>query len=316
MRRDTGRRPAGGARRPGTHPSQGGGPGAPAWQLPVPAATARAVANAGGLVGLRSANLSLVFNRLLDAWLPDSPDSLRMDERRRPVFLHVCERLAGQPDARAVLEHYHARHIALLATYSREPWRCVRVRGKLRDRFVSGLGIANPLEVSLALQRIGGFPYVPGSSVKGAARAVAQELQGPEADAVRIAFGPSAEAPRGAHAQPARGALVFFDALPEPGYRLELDIMNPHHSAYYTGNEFPADWQSPTPVTFLAVGRGAVFSFALAVRRRQLANGAFEPAPDADRRLEQAQDWLAAALERGLGGKTSAGYGRFEVQRP
>ena len=95
------------------------------------------------------------------------------------------------------------------------------------------------------------------------------------------------------------GAVVFFDALPLPDYRLKLDIMNPHHGEYYTGNEWPTDWQSPTPIPFLAVERGSEFELMLATRT--------------GRGLDRVGKWLRAALGGGLGAKISAGYGRFEV---
>jgi len=289
--------PQSGARRP--EPSRG-----PSSNLPLPQATRAALQAAGGVDGC--SNLSLALNRFVDTWTPDF--TRQQDERRgtRRQFLEACRKVPGQQPCRDVLRLYHERQTALLASYSQGPWRSAEVRARLIRRLVIGLGIAHPLEVNLALHRIGGFPYLPGSSVKGATRAMAKEL-GADDETIRILFGP--EPQKEPHAQ---GALVFFDALPESGFELALEIMNPHHSGYYTGQEPPAEWQSPVPILFLAVDRGAVFRFSIAARCRASGSG-LEPPETAEQRLRQGLDWLREALRSGLGGKRSAGYGKFEV---
>lgn len=279
--------------------ASGGGGG----RLPLPAATVQAIAAAGG-VG-QCSNLSLTLNRLVDAWRPGFTG---IDDAQRRRFLEACVGIADGPEVRVLLGQYQARQEALLDSYRRDGWRCQMVRGRLTRRLVIGLGIAHPLETNLTLHRIGGFPYLPGSSVKGAVRAAAEELDGADSPVVRWAFG---SAPGGdAHE---RGALVFLDALPEPGLRLAIDVMTPHHSAYYTGSEPPADWQSPTPIFFLTVERKAEFRFDVACRPPDDTNGDAEMAALASTGYERLGDWLREALRDGLGGKRSAGYGAFEV---
>ncbi|MCB9834052.1 MAG: type III-B CRISPR module RAMP protein Cmr6 [Planctomycetes bacterium] len=111
-------------------------------------------------------------------------------------------------------------------------------------------------------------------------------------------------------AEPTSGSLLVLDALPEGlGAAenldwLELDVMTPHYTRYYRGlAKFALDSESPVPIHFPVVKRGKSFEFRLATRGPQDMAGT-------DR------DELIGLLERGLaeigvGGKTTAGYGRL-----
>lgn len=202
-------------------------------------------------------------------------------------------------------------------------------------RFVAGLGRKGSLETGFTFNRYG-FPYLPGSSVKGLARMaalvnVAETIQSerlndldaalsedtgeglqkswkkvfkespqpipPLAETFRKVFGTTSEA----------GAAIFLDAIPEklPKDRLilELDIMNPHYPDYYQGKAPPTNWQSPQPITFLTVAARTPFLFAVGWRR--------EVSLDTDA-FDKVVGWLQTGLENlGAGAKTSAGYGYF-----
>lgn len=225
---------------------------------------------------------------------------------------------------------------ALTAAYQR--WEALaRANGaeiftlKTDWRFIPGLGRKNALKIGFSFHRYG-FPYLPGSSVKGIARTWAlyelasrlkkdantldlNELDqtlaleesefkkafqihhpGEEewllASAFRAVFG----------TLKCVGGAVFFDAIPIQAFALDLDIMNPHYTTYYQGKEPPVDWHHPNLITFLAVPAGKEFAFAVAWRR-----GA--PNPEL---LKRACVWLKRALrDLGAGAKTSAGYGYF-----
>lgn len=76
--------------------------------------------------------------------------------------------------------------------------------------------------------------------------------------------------------------------------------MNPHHAAYYGGQDKvpPGDYLSPMPVSLLAVGKGSPFRFGVASLRGERHDA------------ELAAGWLRSALsEVGVGAKTAAGYG-------
>ncbi len=99
------------------------------------------------------------------------------------------------------------------------------------------------------------------------------------------------------------GQAIFYDALPL-SLTLELDIMNPHYPDYYNnkgqGNHPPADYDSPTPVNFLTVGKASRFLFGVAARNGDAAVA------------KQAWDFLQRGLEQmGIGAKTTSGYGVF-----
>lgn len=160
-----------------------------------------------------------------------------------------------------------------------------------------------------------GAPYLPGSGLKGLARAQARRAGHPR-EVIRALFGNDREAEpdEPSEENPDQAALVrFLDALwiPEApkgasdGWSaLELDVITPHHSAYYTGDEPPADWQQPVPTQRLTVSPGARFCVIL--------EGC--PAPK-----EQVEEWLdlaealivKAAEELGFGAYTRAGFGRM-----
>ena len=170
----------------------------------------------------------------------------------------------------------------------------------------------------IALHPVYGFVHLPGSGLKGMARAWAETVWAkaqadPDEAWRRIgqAFGwsdgsetrkrgwrpDSAALPDGTSI----GRIVFHDAWPLTWPRIEPDIVNNHNQAYYAGNGEPGDWHDPVPVYFLAVAEGARFEFALSDRKR-----------DDDGLLALAEEWLRSALElEGAGAKTAAGYGRF-----
>ena len=102
------------------------------------------------------------------------------------------------------------------------------------------------------------------------------------------------------------GEIVFFDALPNPPIRFEADIMNPHFSKYYDGKVAPHDGDNPIPVSFLTVAPGVVFTFAVGRAARSGMT---------DKDVTSVQKLMLQALKsQGIGGKTSAGYGRVRVR--
>lgn len=211
------------------------------------------------------------------------------------AVIRAVSRLAEDDLAQA----YRARWDATVRAAGAEPWTM-----QLQARLVTGLGSGGPLEIGFRFDRLG-FPILPGSGVKGVARAYAELVEGrDESDSDFLAvFG---RAPKEGESQEAAqaGQLVFFDAIPVDGLRLEMDVMTPHYPDYYQGKTPPTPWQNPTPITFLTVAPGTVFAFAVGLRL-----GATDP----DRRLRTlATRWLCAGLaDLGFGAKTTSGYGRF-----
>jgi CRISPR-associated protein Cmr6 len=163
------------------------------------------------------------------------------------------------------------------------------------------LARANALEnAGICLHPIYGFPYLPGSGLKGMARAYATEILKVSKEKLVAVFGnePGASAEEGQSA----GSAVFHDSWPVEWPQLIVDIVNNHHPNYYQGEDAPGDWDSPRPVYFLAIPSGAQFTFAIG-KRRQDTDAVL---------LQSARTWLEGALVvSGAGAKTAAGYGSF-----
>lgn len=170
----------------------------------------------------------------------------------------------------------------------------------VQGRLSVGLGAESVLETSICLHRTYSVPYIPGSALKGLAASYAhRQLQDKSwqqgGQAHRILFGDTKAA----------GYVTFFDALYVPGTAhqgkpLWPDVITVHHPDYYQGDEPPADWDSPNPISFLA----ATGTYLLA--------------------LAGPSEWVQAAFailgmslgEEGVGAKTNSSYGRLVLGQP
>jgi len=285
-------------------------------RYPIPRASKQAFA---GRDQNKPQNPGLIFDRF-------APDWSHQSTRKKDGLVEV--RRAAQKVDEQLLREWNTRWQACAQAANGEPFGL-----KTDWRFIAGLGRKGSLEVGFTFHRYG-FPILPGSSVKGVARAWAllqiaekvgttelKELDGilsadgdkerkkyedwkarqpakvqKLADDFRTIFGTTAIA----------GRAVFFDAIPARKPTLELDIMNPHYPKYYSGEEFPTDWQSPVPVYFLTVAPNTEFRFAVGWR------GTLNQDLQA-----KAHEWLTKGLlELGAGAKTSAGYGYFLPPQP
>lgn len=269
-------------------PRHGGGGGGPVGPMRVP--VYRALAEEIPRQIGNFANAGLAYDRFTP-W-PTDGSKLRPEDRDEWLRRFVDPRLSQSE----VDRHLKRRHELVKAlggaSFSR----------KTVTRLVTGLGNGHPLETGLAWHVTLGLPYLPGSSIKGLLRAWVT----PESEGGWGALGSMHEVHRlfGDLVTTGAGALIVFDALPAAPAKLEIDILNPHYSEYYTGGAEPADYLSPNPVKFLAVAAGSVFEFALAPRR---------PSATADQDLDSGMKLLTEALSTiGVGGKVAAGYGYFE----
>jgi len=244
----------------------------------------------------RVANPALLFDRFAPeaAVFGDRTDSTPRRDFLREVIA-AAERLARSDLAQHVL----ARWEAIVRAAEAEPFSL-----QLESRLVTGLGAHGPLEAGFRFDRLG-FPVLPGSGLKGVARAYAHLVeQRDESDPAFLAVFGRVPTSGEAHEVAQAGALVFFDAYPEPGWRLELDVMTPHYPDYYRGDTPPTPWQNPSPITFLTVAPGTRYWIAIGLR---------QDARDSDGRLRAlATDWLQKGLAQlGFGAKTTSGYGVF-----
>lgn len=142
---------------------------------------------------------------------------------------------------------------------------------------------------NLSLHRFFGCPTIPGSALKGIARNAARFDEDKERFARvfgGIEKGKSDQA----------GSVSFLMAIPEnTKWKLVVDVLTSHQGS---------DTKNPVPVFFPAVETGAVFRFTVAPTART---------QDGD--IEFAVKYLKKALsENGVGAKTAAGYGWFEIK--
>jgi len=189
--------------------------------------------------------------------------------------------------------------------------------------FMTGTGMEHPLENGFAFLNPYGLPYLPGSGVKGVLRRAVEELvsgdygdaEGWNQDAINALFGRETES-SDSETTRNRGALMFWDVIPEPaGNTLRVEIMTPHYGDYYQGSTTPHDSGQPNPIPFLAIPPGSSFTFHVQ------CNPALLPKTLRDSwqilleaAFRHAFDWL------GFGAKTAVGYGQMrkneQAQRP
>jgi len=273
-------------------PREAGGSGGrgrlPDWSelaLPLPRMTADKIVSAGRRpsdgdnVGLW---LDKLVHRRRRGWTLDRGDrSFSLGQLCRP-----WKSTAGEAALARMAETIEALHP--------RPEQRRRFRARLRGRLLVDHGRTSAAETSVSFHPVWGVPRIPGSALKGVTRA---EMAAGAASAAAVAdlFG----------GEKAAGRVVFYDALPVEGrFALALDVITPHHRAYYEGDGPPADWDSPEPWTFVTV---VETTFEVWVAARSGARGDVEA-------LGRAAEALGEALEAsGGGGKTAAGYGRFEV---
>lgn len=161
-----------------------------------------------------------------------------------------------------------------------------------------GLGNASPIENGLSTHHTYGTPYLPGSVIKGLMVRAARHY-GLDEKQQEILFGTTQNA---AH-------LVYWDGWLDPSSKqpFQKDVITVHHQSYYQGgNQWPTDFDDPNPVSFLSVKPGTKFCLAL--------SSSSENASDWVYRAAEILKWSLENL--GLGGKTNAGYGYFEVRLP
>ncbi|MCP5197798.1 MAG: type III-B CRISPR module RAMP protein Cmr6 [Gammaproteobacteria bacterium] len=257
------------------------------------------------------------FGLYFSCWQPDwtmEPDPKKAEEKSKKGKLAALKRAAALDRySQAQLKELRQRQQAVAATLSETvfSWPATSIAP-----FMTGTGMEHPLENGFAFLNPYGLPYLPGSGVKGVLRRAAEELvskddgdpQGWNQHAIDVLFGRETE-PGDTEIARNRGALMFWDVIPEPaGDKLAVDIMTPHYSDYYQGNTTPHDSGQPNPILFLAIPPGSRFEFfvqcesillpeALRQKWRTLLEAAFR----------HAFDWL------GFGAKTAVGYGQLRT---
>lgn len=258
---------------------------------------------------------------------------------RKERDAHIAEKMAtvGKQDAvLAKVGNDNARRL-LAELENSFKGSVVTFEASLGSRMMVNLAGGVVENAGIALDRCFGMPLIPGSAVKGITRVQAlweiHETKGDEKTRLlrlaMLVFGYGAHDLRGDFgwaggareaqamadqigAQDFKGCACFLPAYPTTPATLVVDMVNSHYPNYYSGRSARAeDNENPIPNYFPAVEANSSFGFAALLNR----------VPDvpniiAAGLLAQVKLWLERAVTRkGVGAKTAAGYGWFELGR-
>jgi CRISPR-associated protein Cmr6 len=246
-------------------------------------------------------NPGLVFDRYLKIW---ASNTTLVKERFEQLQDFVKEYARLEQPCAPYLKAVHDRLERVTKEFGGEAVRFVP-----KSRFVSGLGASHPLENGFCFDYALGVPCLPGSSVKGLCRYMA-ELD--RREAVRRLFGEGTEGETSATI----GDIIALPAYPAKWPKLEVDVINCHYPGYYASKPValdelkeqqrvgPHEIEDPVPAFFLTV-RGtkeAPFVFRLASRSKNQDN------------VREAIELLKEGLtELGIGAKRALGYGLMQA---
>jgi CRISPR-associated protein Cmr6 len=268
-----------------------------------------------------------------ETWAPVG-DNGKISDEERTRWLSALASIAVSPDYSRSFERWKA-------SFQSPGDRVFEL--KLASRLLVGHGNASAVDVGITVHHTWGVPVIPGSALKGLLAHFVDAVYGPddptlppweqsEAERARASYqgvtwrgrriergpgaiyralfgAPNAEGDeamreRGFDAGASAGLVTFHDALYVPqgvpdDRPFAADVLTVHQKAYYgsLGARWPNDHDRLNPVAFLTVRPGTRMLFAL--------SGPSDWAELAERLLKD-------ALEKwGVGGKTSAGYGRL-----
>ncbi|MBI5194649.1 MAG: type III-B CRISPR module RAMP protein Cmr6 [Nitrospirae bacterium] len=276
-------------------------------KLPLPAETREIFNDEEKILG--ASNIGLLFNKYVYCW----QTGWQMNEEHIKGFRKSIAESVSKlklPKDKDYVAALNRRHRTVIESLNHSGWHIELFELTTDTRLIIGLGGTSVIETGMTLHPLYGFPYLPGSGLKGLARAYAEIAieHEPTEEAFRKELkkilGSDYKDPQLA-SENTQGKVFFMYGLPTSFPKLELDIMNPHYGDYYQGKTDskgnaipPADYLNPVPVTFLTVAKGEKFSFAIFSREKELVN--------------KAKEWLMGGLtELGAGGKTNVGYGYF-----
>lgn len=252
-------------------------------RIPVPARASEAWRQ----VGAQSGTHPVYWLARMVGWV--STNGREWGEADKKAALECGRAAIDTPARHALAERVLERRRAWLGLRQRTA-RCFRLTA--RTDAVLWLASAGPLEVGLALHHLYGFPVLPGSALKGLARRVARQVHGDAVAAARYG------------GQDEGGPVAFLDGLPVGNWAVQLDVMTPHYGGWYRGERPPDDTESPVPIGFLSIGAGSAFEVWLLARHPE----------DAAHLAGVVEDLRLGLDELGLGAKTAAGYGVFDLQ--
>ena len=216
-----------------------------------------------------------------------------------------------QPPERNLITQIRERQKQQLLQFAKQGIKLYCVDATVDWRLVVGLGSEHVQETNMTFHHIYGIPYIPGSAIKGVLRHWwFQELQeqkdfiddkGEVDETKALKDSDYCNFIKTFGSQEQHGKVKFLDAYPTEAVHFAIDIMNPHYSKYYSGDQPPTDDQDPVPINFLTVEK-TVFRFVFMTKDEKF--------------LTKLKGPFQKALElKGVGAKTSVGYGYFDKDK-
>jgi len=244
-------------------------------------------------------NFSLLYPELwvekeIKSRLDKRVETLGKDELKRVILerLVSLSKTGNENAMSSCKEHLSA----IFEAYETLGRRVAYFEAKLLSRGLFGASQTfgeSIFELALEFDPFFNVPVIPGSSIKGALRSVWKYPKG--GDEVEELFGTTEHS----------GLLIFSDAYPvkpgRGGFLLYPDIINPH---YYKDGEDVLDESKveTTPIVYLTVAPETTYGFVFASDSESSVSA------------EDFRELTRVLFKNfGLGGKTSVGYGRFEI---
>lgn len=252
-----------------------------------------------------TANWGLIFDRYLAIWKDARSFPVRQEELNNPLkeFVERFNALSGNDEKSNLLAMLNQRRKEYLQDTTH-----ISFQYETTWHLVTGMGTDHPIGNGFVFDPLLGLPILPGSGIKGLCRKAAM-LMSYDNSLLEELFGPEPE--QGSEDDLKQGALIFHDAFPVNWPRLCVDIINCHNPNYYQkqlklfGSEdvLVDVTESPLPVFFLALDRGARFNFFVEIKDDKEGIG------------DEIKEILDFALTKmGFGAKTAVGYG--VMQKP
>jgi CRISPR-associated protein Cmr6 len=140
-----------------------------------------------------------------------------------------------------------------------------------------------------------GMPYIPSSTLRGIARAMASQDKNMSSQEVKEIFG-------GLEPEPSMGQVIFMDAYPLPGKEkqggLSPDMAN---QIWKWENNKPPEYNT-NPNICISLEKPI---FVIGLRKTQQCS---------DETLTQVRDYLIKGLSQGIGSRVNTGYGTLNAQ--
>lgn len=254
------------------------------------------------------------FMLAYDAWAPVDASNGKVPDDKKATWLSAVTAIKVADDYRKSFNRWKTSFSPAIGDRVFEL--------TLNSRLLVGHGNSAASDVGLTVHHTWGVPIIPGSALKGLLAHYVDATYGDDTDEARrkyrsvtwkgsrIAQGPGEVyrslfgAPDAPDSNAFAGLVTFHDALYVPGSiagdtPFATDVLTVHQKDYYNsqGKSFPNDYDSPNPVGFITVHPGARFLLAL--------SGPNDWTELAEKLLRN------ALMQWGVGGKTSAGYGRL-----